>query len=153
MIAHNFQTTVSIITLKNFAAVAGFKEHFCWHKWHRSRLWQRQQPKHRIQCDSVGLDKLISSGLVREYTEQKLFLNKSLLQWHTKQVTFETMYINLYCIKALMSSVFDFLDFLQQMLQVPESACSAMCGKGQDHRVKGVHSCCFDCIDCLAGTK
>uniref|UniRef100_A0A3Q2VY19 Taste receptor type 1 member 3 n=1 Tax=Haplochromis burtoni TaxID=8153 RepID=A0A3Q2VY19_HAPBU len=70
----------------------------------------------------MGLDKLISSGLVREYTEKKLFLNKSLLQWH----------------------------FLQQMLQVPESACSAMCGKGQDHRVKGVHSCCFDCIDCLA---
>uniref|UniRef100_A0A3P9CA07 Taste receptor type 1 member 3 n=1 Tax=Maylandia zebra TaxID=106582 RepID=A0A3P9CA07_9CICH len=49
----------------------------------------------------------------------------NVIQW----VTFETMYINLY---------------------FPESACSAMCGKGQDHRVKGVHSCCFDCIDCLA---
>ncbi|XP_030586117.1 taste receptor type 1 member 3-like [Archocentrus centrarchus] len=36
--------------------------------------------------------------------------------------------------------------------QVPESTCSAECGKGQVHRVKGFHSCCFDCIDCLPGT-
>ncbi|CAI5687572.1 unnamed protein product [Oreochromis niloticus] len=57
---------------------------------------------------------------VGEFTEQKLFLNKSLFQWHTNQV--------------------------------PDSTCSAMCGKGQVHRVKGFYSCCFDCIDCLAGT-
>uniref|UniRef100_A0A3Q4HU01 Taste receptor type 1 member 3 n=1 Tax=Neolamprologus brichardi TaxID=32507 RepID=A0A3Q4HU01_NEOBR len=36
--------------------------------------------------------------------------------------------------------------------EVPTSTCSANCGKGQVHRVKGFHSCCFDCIDCLAGT-
>uniref|UniRef100_A0A3B4GS90 Taste receptor type 1 member 3 n=1 Tax=Pundamilia nyererei TaxID=303518 RepID=A0A3B4GS90_9CICH len=57
---------------------------------------------------------------VGEFTEQKLFFNKSLFQWDTNQV--------------------------------PDSTCSAMCGKGQVHRVKGVYSCCFDCIDCLAGT-
>uniref|UniRef100_A0A3P9CAH7 Taste receptor type 1 member 3 n=1 Tax=Maylandia zebra TaxID=106582 RepID=A0A3P9CAH7_9CICH len=57
----------------------------------------------------------IGYNVIQEYTEQKLFLNKSLLRWRTNK-----------------------------------SACSAMCGKGQDHRVKGVHSCCFDCIDCLA---
>uniref|UniRef100_A0A3Q4I9R7 Taste receptor type 1 member 3 n=1 Tax=Neolamprologus brichardi TaxID=32507 RepID=A0A3Q4I9R7_NEOBR len=28
----------------------------------------------------------------------------------------------------------------------------SMCGKGQVYRVKGFYSCCFDCIDCLAGT-
>uniref|UniRef100_A0A4W6FLK3 Taste receptor type 1 member 3 n=1 Tax=Lates calcarifer TaxID=8187 RepID=A0A4W6FLK3_LATCA len=37
-------------------------------------------------------------------------------------------------------------------LQVPESTCSATCQSGQIHRVKGFHSCCFDCIDCLEGT-
>ncbi|XP_039654326.1 taste receptor type 1 member 3 [Perca fluviatilis] len=36
--------------------------------------------------------------------------------------------------------------------KVPESTCSAACGPGQVRRVKGFHSCCFDCIDCLAGT-
>ncbi|XP_030586094.1 taste receptor type 1 member 3-like [Archocentrus centrarchus] len=36
--------------------------------------------------------------------------------------------------------------------EVPESTCSAKCGKGQVQRVKGFHSCCFDCIDCLPGT-
>ncbi|TNN66224.1 Taste receptor type 1 member 3 [Liparis tanakae] len=36
--------------------------------------------------------------------------------------------------------------------KVPESTCSGACGKGQVRRVKGFHSCCFDCIDCLPGT-
>uniref|UniRef100_A0A3Q0RW54 Taste receptor type 1 member 3 n=1 Tax=Amphilophus citrinellus TaxID=61819 RepID=A0A3Q0RW54_AMPCI len=36
--------------------------------------------------------------------------------------------------------------------EVPKSTCSANCDKGQVRRVKGFHSCCFDCIDCLAGT-
>ncbi|NP_001072097.1 taste receptor, type 1, member 3 precursor [Takifugu rubripes] len=36
--------------------------------------------------------------------------------------------------------------------EVPQSTCSAACGEGQVHRVKGFHSCCFDCIDCLPGT-
>ncbi|XP_005943707.1 taste receptor type 1 member 3 [Haplochromis burtoni] len=36
--------------------------------------------------------------------------------------------------------------------KVPTSNCSAKCDTGQVHRVKGFHSCCFDCIDCLAGT-
>ncbi|XP_051272037.1 taste receptor type 1 member 3 [Dicentrarchus labrax] len=36
--------------------------------------------------------------------------------------------------------------------EVPESTCSAQCEKGQVRRVKGFHSCCFDCIDCVPGT-
>ncbi|XP_031422953.1 taste receptor type 1 member 3 [Clupea harengus] len=35
---------------------------------------------------------------------------------------------------------------------VPESTCSANCGKGEVKRVKGFHSCCFDCIPCKEGT-
>lgn len=41
---------------------------------------------------------------------------------------------------------------MPSLLQVPESTCSAACGIGQVRRVKGFHSCCFDCIDCLPGT-
>lgn len=36
--------------------------------------------------------------------------------------------------------------------EVPMSTCSSDCGIGQVRRVKGFHSCCFDCIDCLEGT-
>ncbi|XP_039612141.1 taste receptor type 1 member 3 isoform X1 [Polypterus senegalus] len=36
--------------------------------------------------------------------------------------------------------------------KVPESQCSKDCQSGQVRRVKGFHSCCFDCIDCAAGT-
>ncbi|XP_034543607.1 taste receptor type 1 member 3 [Notolabrus celidotus] len=36
--------------------------------------------------------------------------------------------------------------------EVPKSTCSAACAKGQVRRVKGFHSCCFDCIDCQPGT-
>ncbi|KAK7915879.1 hypothetical protein WMY93_011640 [Mugilogobius chulae] len=35
---------------------------------------------------------------------------------------------------------------------VPVSTCSAACEDGQVRRVKGFHSCCFDCIDCQPGT-
>ncbi|XP_077458827.1 taste receptor type 1 member 3 isoform X2 [Stigmatopora argus] len=35
---------------------------------------------------------------------------------------------------------------------VPKSTCSAACEIGQIQRVKGFHSCCFDCVDCLPGT-
>uniref|UniRef100_A0A672FZU5 Taste receptor type 1 member 3 n=1 Tax=Salarias fasciatus TaxID=181472 RepID=A0A672FZU5_SALFA len=52
----------------------------------------------------------------------ELFLNKSKMSWHTADS------------------------------QVPLSTCSAECESGQVRRVKGFHSCCFDCIDCLAGT-
>ena len=38
------------------------------------------------------------------------------------------------------------------LLQAPESTCSSECGPGQVRRVKGFHSCCYDCIDCLPGT-
>lgn len=41
---------------------------------------------------------------------------------------------------------------MQHLLQAPESTCSANCGRGQVRRVKGFHSCCFDCIDCQPGT-
>ncbi|XP_061894270.1 taste receptor type 1 member 3 [Entelurus aequoreus] len=53
---------------------------------------------------------------------KELSLNKSLFKWHTEDS------------------------------QIPESTCSAACGSGQVRRVKGFHSCCFDCIDCLPGT-
>uniref|UniRef100_A0AAV2M3K2 Taste receptor type 1 member 3 n=2 Tax=Knipowitschia caucasica TaxID=637954 RepID=A0AAV2M3K2_KNICA len=36
--------------------------------------------------------------------------------------------------------------------KVPVSTCSAACDPGQVRRVKGFHSCCFDCIDCQPGT-
>ncbi|KAM5248750.1 taste receptor type 1 member 3 [Ctenodactylus gundi] len=36
--------------------------------------------------------------------------------------------------------------------QVPVSRCSQQCGEGQVRRVKGFHSCCFDCTDCRAGS-
>ncbi|KAK9528826.1 hypothetical protein VZT92_012965 [Zoarces viviparus] len=36
--------------------------------------------------------------------------------------------------------------------EVPQSTCSAQCSDGQVRRVKGFHSCCYDCIDCLPGT-
>ncbi|XP_010781076.1 taste receptor type 1 member 3 [Notothenia coriiceps] len=54
--------------------------------------------------------------------KEKLFINKTLLKWHTENS------------------------------EVPQSNCSAECGQGQVRRVKGFHSCCFDCIDCLEGT-
>ncbi|XP_037684681.1 taste receptor type 1 member 3 [Choloepus didactylus] len=34
----------------------------------------------------------------------------------------------------------------------PVSRCSRQCRRGQVRRVKGFHSCCYDCIDCKAGT-
>ncbi|XP_044133498.1 taste receptor type 1 member 3-like [Bufo gargarizans] len=37
------------------------------------------------------------------------------------------------------------------MNMVPESQCSGDCLQGQVRRVKGTHSCCFDCIDCQEG--
>nr|XP_036855584.1 taste receptor type 1 member 3 isoform X5 [Manis javanica] len=36
--------------------------------------------------------------------------------------------------------------------QEPVSQCSRECKKGQVHRVKGLHSCCYDCVDCKAGS-
>ena len=32
------------------------------------------------------------------------------------------------------------------------SYCSRRCEKGQAHREKGFHSCCYDCVDCAAGS-
>ncbi|XP_061584539.1 taste receptor type 1 member 3 [Cololabis saira] len=67
-----------------------------------------------------------SSGVdfddVGNYSQEQLSLNISLFKWHTNDSS------------------------------VPTSTCSAKCGAGQVRRVKGFHSCCFDCIDCVAGT-
>ncbi|AWP02602.1 putative taste receptor type 1 member 3 [Scophthalmus maximus] len=52
----------------------------------------------------------------------ELIINRSLFKWHTENS------------------------------EVPQSTCSAACEKGQVRRVKGFHSCCFDCINCLPGT-
>ncbi|KAL6111932.1 tas1r3 [Pungitius sinensis] len=53
---------------------------------------------------------------------KELSINESLFKWHTANS------------------------------KVPQSTCSADCGKGQVRRVKGFHSCCFDCINCTEGT-
>ncbi|XP_034442404.1 taste receptor type 1 member 3 [Hippoglossus hippoglossus] len=53
---------------------------------------------------------------------EELTINKSLFKWHTANS------------------------------EVPLSTCSAACETGQVRRVKGFHSCCFDCIDCLPGS-
>ncbi|XP_061688270.1 taste receptor type 1 member 3 [Syngnathoides biaculeatus] len=62
------------------------------------------------------------SFLVVGSVDEELSINKSLFKWHTENS------------------------------EIPESTCSAACGIGQVRRVKGFHSCCFDCIDCLPGT-
>ncbi|XP_057603967.1 taste receptor type 1 member 3 [Hippopotamus amphibius kiboko] len=36
--------------------------------------------------------------------------------------------------------------------QEPVSQCSRQCKEGQVRRVKGFHSCCYDCTDCKAGS-
>ncbi|XP_004863917.1 taste receptor type 1 member 3 [Heterocephalus glaber] len=36
--------------------------------------------------------------------------------------------------------------------QAPVSQCSQECREGQVRRVKGFHSCCYDCVDCKAGS-
>ncbi|XP_035881047.1 taste receptor type 1 member 3 [Phyllostomus discolor] len=36
--------------------------------------------------------------------------------------------------------------------QVPVSQCSRSCEDGQVRRVKGFHSCCYDCVSCTAGS-
>ncbi|XP_010848527.1 PREDICTED: taste receptor type 1 member 3 [Bison bison bison] len=36
--------------------------------------------------------------------------------------------------------------------QEPVSQCSRQCREGQVRRVKGFHSCCYDCVDCKAGS-
>ncbi|XP_048206029.1 taste receptor type 1 member 3 [Perognathus longimembris pacificus] len=36
--------------------------------------------------------------------------------------------------------------------EVPVSQCSRQCAEGQVRRVKGFHSCCYDCMDCKAGS-
>ncbi|XP_072308738.1 taste receptor type 1 member 3 [Eucyclogobius newberryi] len=54
--------------------------------------------------------------------QHNLTINKSLFTWHTEDST------------------------------VPISTCSSDCKPGQVRRVKGFHSCCFDCIDCQPGT-
>ncbi|XP_016285527.2 taste receptor type 1 member 3 isoform X1 [Monodelphis domestica] len=36
--------------------------------------------------------------------------------------------------------------------QEPVSRCSRECEEGQVRRVKGFHSCCYDCLDCQAGS-
>ncbi|XP_068172336.1 taste receptor type 1 member 3 [Antennarius striatus] len=54
--------------------------------------------------------------------DKELHINLSLFKWHTSDS------------------------------QVPQSTCSGACKPGQVRRVKGFHSCCYDCIDCLPGT-
>lgn len=76
-----------------------------------------------------------------------LEINASLFKWHTPDS------------QVISERVLQIMHFLQQsevklttLPQVPESTCSAVCETGQVRRVKGFHSCCFDCISCLPGT-
>ncbi|XP_028303215.1 taste receptor type 1 member 3 [Gouania willdenowi] len=64
----------------------------------------------------------LSFRLVGSFYLHKLSLNKEDFEWHTDGS------------------------------QVPLSMCSAECKPGQVRRVKGFHSCCFDCLDCRPGT-
>ncbi|CAG5979800.1 unnamed protein product [Menidia menidia] len=59
---------------------------------------------------------------VGHYYQENLTVDKTLFEWHTNTT------------------------------EAPNSTCSMACAKGQVRRVKGFHSCCYDCIDCLAGT-
>ncbi|NP_001098195.1 taste receptor type 1 member 3 precursor [Oryzias latipes] len=59
---------------------------------------------------------------VGSYRSANLSINESLFKWYTNNS------------------------------EKPESTCSKNCQIGQVRRVKGFHSCCFDCIDCLEGT-
>ncbi|XP_043847212.1 taste receptor type 1 member 3 [Dromiciops gliroides] len=54
--------------------------------------------------------------------QEGLTLNRSQIRWHT------------------------------QGNKEPVSRCSRECEEGQIRRVKGFHSCCYDCVDCKAGT-
>ncbi|KAM6927206.1 taste receptor type 1 member 3 [Xenentodon cancila] len=71
---------------------------------------------------------------VGNYSQEQLLLNKSLFKWHKNN-----------------SSILK-VSFLPLLLKVPTSTCSAKCEDGQVRRVKGFHSCCYDCIDCFPGT-
>lgn len=64
----------------------------------------------------------VSFKEVGSYYQNQLSINESLFEWYTNDST------------------------------VPLSTCSAECADGQVRRVKGFHSCCYDCIDCLPGT-
>ncbi|CAM5105548.1 unnamed protein product [Natator depressus] len=44
------------------------------------------------------------------------------------------------------------VNFLVKLLQVPISVCSQQCEPGQRIKPASVSSCCFECIDCEAGT-
>ncbi|XP_037345619.2 taste receptor type 1 member 3 [Pungitius pungitius] len=68
--------------------------------------------------------------------------------WNASDVTFETV-----------GSFHEQLSVNESLLKwhtpnsmVPQSTCSSDCGKGQVRKVKGFHSCCFDCINCTEGT-
>ncbi|XP_024126448.1 taste receptor type 1 member 3 [Oryzias melastigma] len=67
-------------------------------------------------------DKNSSETFVGSYQSEILNINKTLFKWYTNDS------------------------------MIPESKCSKDCEPGQVRRVKGFHSCCFDCIDCLEGT-
>ncbi|KAM4582727.1 taste receptor type 1 member 3 [Fundulus diaphanus] len=64
----------------------------------------------------------VSLKTVGSYYQSQLSINTSLFEWYTSDS------------------------------MVPLSTCSAQCADGQVRRVKGFHSCCYDCIDCLPGT-
>nr|XP_033777271.1 taste receptor type 1 member 3 [Geotrypetes seraphini] len=66
--------------------------------------------------------KELSVDKISQYSEALDDINSSLIDWQTAGNT------------------------------VPPSRCSKACKQGQIKTVKGFHSCCFDCIDCLEGT-
>uniref|UniRef100_A0A8C6TXD4 Taste receptor type 1 member 3 n=1 Tax=Neogobius melanostomus TaxID=47308 RepID=A0A8C6TXD4_9GOBI len=80
-----------------------------------------------------------------------LSIDKALFTWHTEDSTVRCKKIQLgYRLVIIEFSLSQFNSL--QTLQVPVSTCSANCEPGQVRRVKGFHSCCFDCINCQPGT-
>ncbi|XP_062400348.1 taste receptor type 1 member 3 [Sardina pilchardus] len=68
--------------------------------------------------------------------------------WETSQVEFREIgsFIRNLSINSTL------IDWHTNSDEVPESTCSAECQTGEVRRVKGFHSCCYDCIPCEAGT-
>ncbi|XP_056156864.1 taste receptor type 1 member 3 [Lampris incognitus] len=79
-------------------------------------------------------------------------LNKSydLVEWVWKNASLHFINVGTFNNKLLLNKTL--LTWHMANSGVPQSTCSAECVAGQVRRVKGFHSCCFDCINCLEGT-
>ncbi|KAK2861944.1 hypothetical protein Q5P01_001477 [Channa striata] len=74
----------------------------------------------------------------------------NLIQWVWKSLSVDFKIVGSYDDQLLINM--SLFEWQTKNNEVPQSTCSAACAIGQVRRVKGFHSCCFDCIDCLPGT-